>query len=109
MSVARCVRVFVAVMMVMFGGGIVVTADDGMLVEVLMCNVDGRCCAMMNRGFSRQYGLGGERSYSEHKGQERYEGIPPFPTICPQPQHFLVTNFRRRLSFYRFINRVAHK
>ena len=52
----------------------------------------------MNVGFSRHDGLGGERSNSQHKGQERYEGAPPFPTICPQTQHFFVKILWGRFS-----------
>ena len=89
----RRVGVFVRVLMTMFGGGSIVV-----MVGVVMCNVAGSRRTMMNVGFSRHDGLGGERSNGQHKGQERYEGTPPFPTICPQTQHFLAMILRGYLN-----------
>ena len=101
---ARRVGVFVGVLMTMSGGGSIVV-----MVGVVMCNVAGSRRTMMDVGFSRHYGLGGERSNGQHKGQERYEGAPPFPTICPQPQHFFAMILRGHLDLSVPATTVAHK
>ena len=89
---ARRVGVFLGVLMTMSGGGRMVV-----MVAVVMCNVAGSRRTMMNVGFSRHDDLGGERSNGQHKGQECHEGTPPFPTICPQTQHFFAMILRGRL------------
>ena len=60
---ARRVRVFVGVLMTMFGGGNIVV-----MVSVVMCKLAGSRRTMMNVYFSRHDGLGGERSNGQHKG-----------------------------------------
>ena len=101
---ARRVGVVVGVLMTMSGGGSIVV-----MVGVVMCNVAGSRTTMMNVGFSRHDGLGGERSNGQHKGEERYDSAPPLPTICPQPQHFFAMIFRGHLDLSVPVTTVAHQ
>ena len=86
---ARRTGVVVGVLMAMPYGGHIV-----MMAGVVICKLAGSRSAMMYGGFRSHDGLGGERSNGHDNGQECREGTPPFPTICPQSQHFEVMILR---------------
>ena len=100
----RRTGVVVGVLMAMPYGGRIV-----MMAGVVICKLAGSRSAMMYGGFRSHDGLRSKLSNGHDNGQECREGTPPFPTICPQTQHVVVTSLQCRLRIEVSHNTDAHK